>query len=107
MRTPVPRQSEWGTFKMATVDFSKEADEEKVYPAVHHFKIIVDIALFNEDILKRELAAYDLRSPLVRGRASSGGKYVTYEVSVYFETRMWHHQFDGAVKAVPGVKILL
>lgn len=103
----VQQQLEWDDYKMATVDFSKEADESKVYPAVHHFKVIVDSAAFQEAALHTELANHDVRKPLARGRASSGGKYTTYEVSIHFVDRASHHRFDAAVKAIAGVKILL
>lgn len=92
---------------MATVDFSKEADEKQVYPAVHHFKIIGDVAVIREEILLNILAGRDVRHPLTKGRASSGGKYVTYDVSIYFENRAAHHLFHEEMKAAPGVRILL
>lgn len=107
MHTLARQRLEWDDSNMATVDFSKEADESKVYPAVHHFKVIVDSATFQESTLHAELANHDVRKPLARGRASSGGKYTTYEVSIHFVDRASHHRFDTAVKAIAGVKILL
>lgn len=91
---------------MALVDFSKPVDESKVYPAIHHFKVISDASIV-EEALRASLSAFDVRSPLVKGRSSSGGKYVTYGVSVHFEDRATHLKFDAEIKSVPGVRVLL
>lgn len=92
---------------MEAVDFSKLPEESKVYPATHPFRIIADAATVRESLLLAALAGYDVRSPLARGRSSSGGKYVTYEVSVHFADRATHLRFDAEIKSAPGVKILL
>ena len=92
---------------MDAVDFSKEPDESKVYPALHHFKVITDAATVREELLLAVLEGFDVRSPLTRGHASKGGKYVTYDVSIHFPDRATHHKFHAAMKAAPSVKILL
>ena len=89
------------------VDFSKPAEEKDVYPAVQNFRIITDAAVISESALKAALSGYDVVSPLAKGRASSAGKYIVYEVSVRLTSRAEHFAVDGAIKAVSGVKILL
>ena len=90
------------------VDFSKPANESDVYPAVHHFSVICDAAAGDiESALQALLSSYDVVSPLSRGRQSSGGKYQVLKLSVRFQGRVEHIAFDTAVKALPGVRILL
>ena len=92
---------------MVGIDFTKPPDESKVYPATHHFKAICDAAAINEDALAAAAVGFDVRAPFARGNTSSGGKYVTYEISVHFTSRAEHHRFHEGLKAVVGVKILL
>lgn len=89
------------------VDFSKPADEKDVYPAVHSFRIITDAAIDTEGGLTAVLTEYDIQSPLARGRSSSGGKYIVFQVSVRLSSRAEHFAIDAAIKGVNGVKILL
>ncbi len=92
---------------MAGIDFTKPPDESKIYPATHHFKAICDAAAINERDLVAASEGFDVRAPLARGNTSSGGKYVTYEISVHFTSRVEHHRFHEGLKSVVGVKILL
>ena len=89
------------------IDFSKPADEGDVYPAVHNFRVITDAAMDAERAIMEALEAYEVVSPLARGRTSSGGKYLVFHFSARLSTRAEHHALDAAVKALPGVRILL
>ena len=89
------------------IDFSKPADEGDVYPAVHNFRVITDAAVATEAAIIEALEAYEIVSPLARGRSSSGGKYLVFHFSARLSTRAEHHALDAAVKALPGVRILL
>lgn len=90
------------------IDFNQPANEADVYPAIHHFRVIADGAADDvEASLVALLAAYELTAPLTRGRQSSGGKYQVFQLSVRFPGRVEHLAFHAAVKAVPGVRILL
>lgn len=91
---------------MAGIDFSKEPDESKVYPATHHFRVIGDQS-FSAQALHEICKEYDLREAPAAGNTSSGGKYKSYHVSVHFPDRETHHRFHIAVKAAKGVKIVL
>ncbi len=92
---------------MANIDFSKEADEKDVYPALHHFKVITDASVNCEENLKAVLSGHDVRIPPTRGKESAGGKYVSYDISVFVVTRAEHHAIHSGLKGVPGVKILI
>ena len=89
------------------IDFSKPADEGDVYPAVHNFRVITDAAVATAAAIIEALEAYEIVSPLARGRSSSGGKYLVFHFSARLSTRAEHHALDAAVKALPGVRILL
>ena len=89
------------------IDFSKPADEGDVYPAVHNFRVITDAAMDAERAIMEALEAYEVVSPLARGRTSSGGKYLVFHFSARLSTRAEHHALDAAVKALPGVRILI
>ena len=89
------------------IDFTKPADEGDVYPAVHSFRVITDAAIDAERAIVEALEAYEVVSPLARGRTSSGGKYLVFHFSARLSTRAEHHALDAAVKALPGVRILL
>ncbi len=89
------------------MDFTKEPNEADVYPATHHFKIITDAAISCESALLVALAGYDITQPLLKGNSSSGGRYITYNVSIRLPDRATHHNVHNALKGVSGVKILL
>lgn len=89
------------------VDFSKPAPEEKVYPATHHFKIIADAVLADKKALAKIAEAFTVKSPLKESRASSAGKYISFDISVFFTSRSEHLRFHELMKSAPGVKILL
>ena len=89
------------------IDFTKPADEGDVYPAVHNFRVITDAAIDAERAIIEALEAYEVVSPLAKGRTSSGGKYLVFHFSARLSTRAEHHALDAAVKALPGVRILI
>lgn len=88
------------------LDFTKEPDEKKVYPATHHFRVIGD-ETFDAQTLHEICKEYDVRQAPTAGNASSGGKYISYQVSVHFPDRETHHRFHNAVKGAKGVKVVL
>lgn len=89
------------------LDFSTPAPESEVYPAEHSFRIITDSSIDVSGEISELLSGFNVTSPLQRGRASSGGKYLVYGVSVFMTSRAEHVAFDSAVKNINGVRILL
>ena len=45
--------------------------------------------------------------PIAIGNTSSGGKYLSYGISVRFGDASEMARFDAALKAVPGLKMVL
>ncbi len=83
------------------------AEQEVAYPAVFHFRIIVEVGAAAENVLNGALAAYKITQPLTSAQASGAGRYQAYSVSVEMQSRDELYAFDAAVKGVPGVRMLL
>ena len=82
-------------------------DAELQFPVVAHHRIIVDAASRDDETAKGLFAAFDLAEPFAVGRASSGGKYVSYALSVRLKDRAEMASLDEAIKAVPGIRMCL
>ena len=80
---------------------------ELKFPVVAHHRIIVDAGRADETRARSLFAGFDLVEPLAVGHASSGGKYVSYALSVRFADRAEMARFDQAIAAVPGLKMCL
>ena len=59
------------------------------------------------DELSAAFAGFELVEPVAESRASSGGKYVSYSLSVRLKDRAEMARFDAAIARVPGLKMSL
>ncbi len=82
-------------------------EESQVYPAEHHFRIIVHAESSAQAGLERVLHDFDVVSPLERSQASQQGRYQSLRVSVRLINRADHVRLDQALRTVAGVRILL
>lgn len=82
-------------------------DEADVYPATHHFRIIVAAGSPAPKAIETLLADYTVTSPLQAGHTSAGGRYQSLQVAVHLACRADHLRLDQALRAVEGVRILL
>ena len=82
-------------------------EESRVYPAEHHFRIIVHAGSSAQTALEDLLKGYQVVAPLCRGRASSSGRYDVFQVTVKLTSRDEHIRLDTALRAVDGVRLLL
>ena len=57
--------------------------------------------------MKSAFAGFELVEPVVESRASSGGKYVSYSLSVRLKDREEMARLDAAIAGVPGLKMCL
>lgn len=80
---------------------------EVVYPAIFHFRIIVDTAAQAEQALLDALKSFQVVDPLVPARASSAGHYTAFAVSITMQSRAEMETFDTIIKKVPGVRMVL
>jgi putative lipoic acid-binding regulatory protein len=82
-------------------------EQAVTYPAVFHFRIIVEAESSDATALGVVLAEYRVTAPLAASRASAEGRYQAYSVSVEIQSQAELHAFDAAVKRVPGVRMML
>ncbi len=82
-------------------------DEAEVYPATHHFRIIITAGSASRGAIEALLADFTVASPLQAGHASAGGRYQSLQVAVHLPCRADHLRLDQALRAIEGVRILL
>ena len=82
-------------------------DEAEVYPATHHFRIIIAAGSPARKTIETLLANFTVASPLQAGHASAGGRYQSLQVAVHLPCRADHLRLDQALRAIEGVRILL
>jgi len=78
-----------------------------VYPAQFHFRIITEAVGFNEARLVAAMAPYQVTVPLAVSRSSTAGRYRAYSLSVEIRNQAELREIDGALKRVPGVRMVL
>ena len=90
--------------------FENVTDEEfeDLFPTDCHFKVIaVDLAGVHKQ-LNQTLVDLGFKDIAFQpGNRSAKGKYITYEIKIYVETRKLMYEIDAALKAVGGVKMVL
>lgn len=78
-----------------------------VYPADFHFSIVATQPFDNLEALETVLKDHHVTSPLAPGLSSDKGSYITWRVTVHLESRDALESLTAALRAVPGVKMLL
>ena len=82
-------------------------NKELKFPVVAHHRVIVNVAEKDAAKMRELFADFDLVEPLVEARASSGGKYASFAVSVRFHDAAEMSRFDEKLELVPGLKMVL
>ena len=80
---------------------------ELKFPVVAHHRLICDAARKDDAAMKAAFVGFELVEPVAESRASSGGKYVSYSLSVRLKDRAEMARFDEQLKQVPGLKMVL
>ncbi|MCL1920979.1 MAG: DUF493 domain-containing protein [Kiritimatiellaeota bacterium] len=80
---------------------------ELEYPAQFHFRVITDAVEGMETTLAEAVGTYEVTLPLARARASAGGRYTAYAVSILMRNREEMETFDATIRKIPGVRMLL
>lgn len=83
------------------------SDVELKFPVVAHQRLIVEAAKRDDAATKAAFAGFDLVEPVTESRASAGGKYVAFALSVRLKDREEIARFDATVATVPGLKMCL
>ncbi len=82
-------------------------DPSSIYPAECHFRIIVVGDFQGEAQLQQVLARSEVTAALQPGKASSGGKFRSWQVSVRVQDREELVRLDRELRAVDGVRMVL
>ena len=82
-------------------------NEDLKFPVVAHHRIIVNAEGRDDAQTKALFEGFDLVAPVTEANTSSGGKYVSYSLSVRFKDRAEMAKFDEQLKRVPGLKMVL
>ena len=80
---------------------------ELKFPVVAHHRLIVDAARRDDVATAAAFAGFELVEPVAESRASAGGKYVSYSLSVRLKDREEMARLDAAIAGVPGLKMCL
>ena len=83
------------------------AEEPSVYPGTFYVSVIAEKEAEVASALASALVGFRIASPLDKGEGSSSGKYVSFRFSVVLSSREEMERMDAAVRAVPGVKMVL
>ena len=88
-------------------NFQTQQNQEVVYPAVFHFRVIVEPDSFDKKSLDEVLLAYEVVQTLALSRASSSGRFQAYGVSLKLKSFEELESASARMKVVPGVRMLL
>ena len=80
---------------------------ELKFPVVAHHRLIVDAARRDDAATVAAFAGFELVEPVAESRASAGGKYVSYSLSVRLKDREEMARLDASIAGVPGLKMCL
>ena len=80
---------------------------ELKFPVVAHHRLIVDAARRDDVSTAAAFAGFELVEPVTESRASSGGRYVSYSLSVRLKDREEMARLDAAIADVPGLRMCL
>lgn len=83
------------------------SEVELKFPVVTHHRLIIVAAERDDAAIKACFDDFDLVEPIAEQRASAGGKYISYGVSVRLPDRATMERLDKAFSAVPGLKMCL
>lgn len=83
------------------------AAPELEFPLEWHGKIIAHDRADVPAEIGRVLRQFGVEQAATRGNISSGGKYVTYNVSVIFVDRAMMTRVTESLAAIPGVRMVI
>lgn len=81
--------------------------EELEFPVVAHQRLIVRADRRDDETTRALFAGFDLVEPVAPVNLSSGGKYVSFGLSVRLKDRDEMARLDATIAAVPGLKMCL
>lgn len=80
---------------------------ELKFPVVVHHRMIIVANERDDAAIKACFDGFDLVEPIAEQNASTGGKYISYGVSVRLPDRATMERLDKAFASVSGLKMCL
>ena len=77
------------------------------FPLHCYYKIIAEDIAGMEFIIETTLLELHVKSPLIKGNLSAGGKYATYNVEVLVPSKEKMDAIDAALRNIKGVRMVL
>lgn len=84
-----------------------EFSEELKFPCIGHYKIIAENTPDIKQRLEKRLHEIGIMNPLTSGNHSTNDRYITFNVDILINTKEYMYEVDKALRAVPGVKMVL
>ena len=84
-----------------------DKQEELSFPLACHFKVIGERRDRLRDDILQALDTQNINADVTQGNQSGKGTYVTYNFSVEVYSKEQMNAIDGALRAIPGVKMVL
>ncbi len=84
-----------------------QEQKEVKYPVDVHHRLIVLRDEYDEGRLRAALAPYKITADLEQSNESKGGKYISFGFSAMINSRDELYALDSALRAVPGMKMVL
>ena len=81
--------------------------EELKFPVIAHHRFIVNASACDDGKTVELFKEFELIEPVAIGNTSSGGKYVSFGLSVRLKDREEMARLDEKIKLVPGLKMVL
>ena len=96
-----------GGLRVRTVMIEPSDQPALEFPLECHIKVIAEDHEGMGDALQTALAGTGVTAPIEAGRASSGGRFKTYNLSLCVDSREMMTAIDQALRSVDGVKFVL
>ena len=82
-------------------------NEEINFPVNCHFKVITEDIQNMAFVIETVLMELKVDAPVVEGNKSTGGKYVTFNVTVRVSFKEEMNAIDAALRNIKGVKMVM
>lgn len=82
-------------------------NEELKFPLECHFKVISEDIEGIHFVIETVLMEMKINVPVVKGNKSTGGKYITHNITVMVDSKEMLTAIDTELRNIQGVKMVL
>lgn len=80
---------------------------ELKFPLQCHIRVIAENQEHIQFVIETVLMELGVTSPVERANTSGGGKYISFNISTFVETREAMERIDRELRLIQGVKMVL